>query len=184
MKRTRRRKCLHCRHLFTPDPRGRYHQRYCAKTPCRQASKTASQRRWQSKAANRDYFRGPLHVQRVRHWRSTHPGYWRGGRLSAEPLQEMKVTQVSESNEKTGTLTEPALQDLIDTQAFVLIGLIANLTGSALQDEIALAGRKLQQLGRDILTDGGHHEQSVAMPRAGAPPTGPVQLGRPAPGPP
>ncbi|MDX1506396.1 MAG: hypothetical protein R3221_11810, partial [Spongiibacter sp.] len=98
--------------LFTPDPRNRYHQRYCGEAACRRASKAASQRRWQRKAENRDYFRDPLHVRRVQAWRASHPRYWRRpGPVSAAPLQ-----------------------DRIDTQALVLIGLIANLTGSALQE--------------------------------------------------
>ena len=184
MKRQRRRKCVQCRQLFTPDPRHRYHQRYCAAPPCRQASKAASQHRWQAKAENRDYFRDPLHVRRVQAWRARHPRYGRRGPFSHEPLQELIVTQPAESIEKTATLTESALQDLIDTQAFILIGLIANLTGSALQEDIAVTGRQLQPLGRDILTPGDGHEQHAVVSRAGAPAARPVQLGRPAPGPP
>jgi hypothetical protein len=135
MKRTRRRHCLHCGQLFVPDPRNRYHQRYCREVTCRQASKTASQRRWQAKAANRPYFRDPLHVQRVQAWRARHPGYWRRPKpLQGEPLQDHITAQVAESNEKNAPLTETALQDLIDTQAYVLMGLIANLTGSPLQE--------------------------------------------------
>ena len=178
MKRKRRRKCLHCGQLFTPDPRNRYHQRYCTEAACRRASKAASQQRWQSKAENRDYFCDPLHVQRVQAWRARHPHYWRRqGAITGAPLQELMTTRVVESNEKTAPFPSAALQDLIDTQPFVLIGLIANLTGSALQDDIALAGRKLQQLGRDILTYGGDHEQSAVVPRTRAPTAGPVQLG-------
>ena len=61
-----RRKCRHCGQLFRPDPRNVRHQRYCSAPACRRASKAASQRRWLAKAANRDYFRGPEHVARVR----------------------------------------------------------------------------------------------------------------------
>ena len=61
-----RRKCRHCAQLFRPDPRNALHQRYCSAPACRRASKAASQRRWLAKAANRDYFRGPEHVARVR----------------------------------------------------------------------------------------------------------------------
>jgi hypothetical protein len=77
MKKKRRRKCLHCRQLFRPDPRNRRHQRYCSEGECQRASKAASQRRWLAKPANREYFRGPAHVERVRAWRAAHPGYWR-----------------------------------------------------------------------------------------------------------
>ena len=89
MKRHRRRKCRHCRELFLPDPRNLRHQHYCSKPECRRASKAASQRRWLSKPANRDYFRGAANVQRVRAWRAAHPGYWqRTGPQTGIALQE------------------------------------------------------------------------------------------------
>jgi hypothetical protein len=64
----RRRKCKCCHKLFHPDPRNRYHQRYCAAPRCRAASKAASQARWLAAPENRDYFRGPVNVARVRAW--------------------------------------------------------------------------------------------------------------------
>ena len=89
MKRHRRRKCRHCRELLRPDPRNLRHQHYCCKPACRRASKAASQRRWLSKPANRDYFRGQENVQRVRTWRAAHPGYWqRTGPQTGIALQE------------------------------------------------------------------------------------------------
>lgn len=79
----RRRKCLHCGQLFRPDPRNVRHQRYCSAQVCRRASKAASLRCWLAKAANRDYFRGPEHVARVRAWRAAHPGHARRALLDA-----------------------------------------------------------------------------------------------------
>jgi hypothetical protein len=145
MSRARRRKCLHCGELFQPDARNRHHQRYCSKAACRRASKAASQRRWLDQAQNRDYFCGPEQVERVRRWREHHPGYRRRKRpISDTALQDHCHTQVIEPTEKTTTLAETALQDLLLAQPFVLIGLIANLTGSALQEDIALSGQRLQ----------------------------------------
>src|SRR5215469_6839029 len=60
-----RRKRKGCHKLFRPDPRNRYHQRYCAAASCRAASKAASQARWLAAAENQDYFRGPAKVARV-----------------------------------------------------------------------------------------------------------------------
>jgi len=54
---TRHRKCLHCKRLFDSDYRNRTRQKYCSAPECRQASKRASQARWLSQPANRDYFR-------------------------------------------------------------------------------------------------------------------------------
>ena len=135
MKRYRRRKCRHCKELFRPDPRNLRHQRYCSRPQCRRASKAASQHRWLSKAQNRDYFRGAENVQRVRQWRAAHPGYWqRIGSKAGIALQEDSSAQLTEPKEKTPTLTALALQDLLRAQPLVLIGLIANLTGTALQE--------------------------------------------------
>jgi len=135
VKRQRRRKCLHCGELFHPDARNAHHQRYCGKADCRRASKAASQARWLAKAANRDYFRGPSNVERVRDWRAKHPGYARARPAQgATPLQDHCGAQVVENAVESEDLNSNALQDLCFTQEVVLIGLIANLTGSALQE--------------------------------------------------
>jgi hypothetical protein len=179
----RRRKCLHCGELFYSDPRNRRHQRYCAKAPCRKASKAASQRRWLAKAENRDYFRGPANVARVRAWRADHPGYWRGGSKGVDALKEDCQAQATEQTEKSADLAGFALQDLLCTQPAILIGLIANLTGSALQEDIARAAWRFRQLGQDIVAgaeraEGGRDEKTPVGPGAGAPGPPAVQLGR------
>ena len=186
MKQHRQRKCRHCGELFRPDPRNLRHQRYCGKAACRKASKAASQRRWLAKAQNRDYFRGAANVERVRAWRAAHPGYWRRpGTQSAPALQEDSSAQPIETHEKSPTLAELALQDLLCAQPVVLIGLIANLTGTVLQEDIARTARRLRQLGQDIVTgartvEGGRDAKTRIDSVPGAPGPPPVQLGGPA----
>ncbi len=188
MKKYRRRKCRHCGELFRPDPRNVRHQRYCSKPECRKASKEASQRRWLAKAQNRDYFRGAANVERVRAWRAAHPGYWRRpDTQSGAALQDDSLTQAIERHEKSATLTEASLQDLLCSQPFVLIGLIANLTGTALQEDIALTARRFQQLGQDIVAgaqsaEGGRDAKTPVGPLPGAPGTPSIQLGGSTPG--
>ena len=46
MPKSYRRECLHCNELFDPNPRNRWHQKFCGKPECRKASKTESQRCW------------------------------------------------------------------------------------------------------------------------------------------
>jgi len=99
-----------------------------------------------------------------------------------EALQDHSMTQPIEPAEKTATLSETALQELLFEQPYVLIGLIANLTGSALPEDIARSGRQLQPLGRDILAGGTEDEQNPVMSRAPTPDSDPVQLDRSAPG--
>ncbi len=188
MKRDRRRKCRHCWDLFRPDPRNLRHQRYCSKPACRKASKAASQHRWLSKPENRDYFRGAENVQRVRAWRAAHPGYWRHSDAQRGlVLQEDSLAQLIESKREPPTLAGSELQDLLCAQPFVLIGLIANLTGTALQEDIAQTGRRLQQLGQDILNGAKRAEgvcdaKTSVGPLTGAPGPPAVQLGGSAPG--
>jgi hypothetical protein len=188
MKKHRRRKCLHCAELFRPDPRNLRHQRYCSKPECRKASKAASQRRWLAKAQNRDYYRGTANVERVRAWRAAHPGYWRRpGVQSTSALQDVSSGQAIETHKKTPTSAAVALQDFLCAQPTVLIGLIANLTGTALQEDIAFTAQRFQQLGQDIVAgahsaEGDRDAKTPVGPLPGAPGPPPVQLGRPAPG--
>ena len=149
--RVRRRKCKHCRDLFYPDHRSARRQKFCSKPQCHKASKADSQRRWLERPQNKDYFKGHYHVQRVQLWRKNHPGYWRKARDKENALQDSLTPYLKETQEVTKNLHEDALQDILTLQPAVLIGFIALLTGSALQDDIALAARRMRQLGNDII---------------------------------
>jgi len=147
-----KKKCCNCKKLFRPDPRNAKRQKYCSQSDCRKASKASSQKRWLQKPENRDYFRGPDNVQRVEHWRKAHPGYWRRKpKANSYALQDALNQQAIENNDNLAELASDALQDSLIWQPAVLIGLIAQLTGSVLQDDIAMAARRMQQLGIDIL---------------------------------
>jgi hypothetical protein len=152
-------KCANCHQPFRADPRNAWHQRYCQADACRAASKAASQQRWLAKPENRDYFRGADNVARVRAWREAHPGYARrAGRpqrpaqapaaspAASAPLQEIVPTQVLDPQEESrqpgvpaGVVAQQALQDLLQQQPVVLIGLLAHLSDSTLQDGMPLA---------------------------------------------
>ena len=137
-KAVRKRKCRHCRELFYPDPRSNGRQKFCSRPECQKASKTESQKRWLNKPENRNYFRGPENVARVQQWRKDHPGYWR--RSSDENvLQDPLSADTKQNHIFTVELTPHALQDVLLEQRSVLIGLIAQLTGNALQEDIAMA---------------------------------------------
>ena len=143
-----KKKCKHCKLLFIPDPRNASRQGYCSKPECRKASKRASQRRWSRKPENRHYFSGPLNVARVQEWRSKRPGYWKRTKVALQdPLNPQPVVNANNSDQNPAD----ALQDSLNAQHAVLIGVIANITGLALQDDIAKTLLHLQQLGQDIL---------------------------------
>ena len=151
MDRGDRRKCKCCLKLFRPDPRNRHHQRYCSVPACRAASKAASQVRWRAKPENQGYFRGPVNVARVRAWRSRHPGYWRKGRRAGVALQDVSMAQPIGSAITRDAVAGSPLQEFLTAQPAVLIGLIAHLVGTPLQDDIVRAADRLLQLGQDIL---------------------------------
>lgn len=192
----RKRKCLHCKTFYHPDHRNVTRQRYCSKPACRKVSKTESQRRWLQKPENRDHFKGPEHVERVRQWRLEHPGYWRRKppevHETSDALQETLTSQGHENQFLETVLPtgqHDALQDSFFVQPAVFIGLISHLTGFALQEDIAATLRRLQQLGGDILGHSPHPQggaqDAQATPVVGSTQTGAqaVQLGRSAPGP-
>jgi hypothetical protein len=180
--------CPHCKVSFLPDSRNGKRQRYCNGTSeCRKASRLQSQKKWLNKPENRDYFRSAENVIRVQQWRKNHPGYSRKCQPGA-PLQDDCEHKTSENRAVEPQLpviegSFPAsLQDICMLQPTVLIGLIAHLTGSALQEDIAQTFRRMQELGSDILNHqpqfkGGHYDaQTSSLSRATTPGTGAVQL--------
>jgi hypothetical protein len=151
MARGERRKCRSCFSLFRPDPRSRDRQQYCSAPLCKIASKAASQARWLAKPENEGYFRDPWHAARVREWRA------RKGSSSRKPsgvgiaLQDVRTSQPVDAANKTGIAAASPLQEIITEQPAVLIGLIAHLVGTSLQDDIVHAARRLLRLGEDII---------------------------------
>jgi len=146
----KKKKCCNCKWLFVPDPRNQKRQEYCDKTECRKASKAASQKKWLTKPENKDYFTGPDNVKRVQEWRKKNPDYWkRSKKLVA--LQDSLTAQPAENIADNDQVGSHALQDLLERQPPVIIGLISNFIGSALQDDIALTLLRMQQSGLDIL---------------------------------
>jgi len=148
----KKKKCRNCNCLFVPERRNRNRQNYCGKPECRKASKKASQETWLQKPDNKDYFKGPANVQRVQEWRKRHPGYWKRNRKKETiALQDSLNGQLTDNNRDNDHFTDVGLQDLLNAQPAVIIGLISNFIGSALQDDIAQTLLRMQQSGQDIL---------------------------------
>lgn len=191
MRKYNRRKCLHCRKMYHPDPRTRDRQRHCSEPECKQASKRWRQKRWLQKPANRDYFKGPEQVDRVRRWREDHPGYGKKPPLPKDTLQDDFPSQLAEKQQDKSDLVLDALQDDSSMQPIIMLGLISTLIGSALQDDMVSQIWTMHARGQQILGKGpgsqpqGNHEytQTTASTRAPAPSAGAVQLARSPPGP-
>jgi hypothetical protein len=163
-------KCLSCREIFAVDVRNRGRQKYCPKPECQRESKVASQRRWLQK--NRNYFRDTENAARVRRWQQAHPGYWRNTtRYRRRTLQDsfprnhLILQDNSAIGERVRAPAVSPLQEALHAPGPLLIGLIATLVDSPLQDDIAQTSRRLLQLGQDILTGANHDD-----PQTGAAP--------------
>jgi hypothetical protein len=61
------------------------------------------------------------------------------------------LAQPVDFSSEVGDLARPALQDFLTAQPAVLIGLIAHLVGTPLQDSIVRTTDRLLRLGQDIL---------------------------------
>ncbi|MCP4351154.1 MAG: hypothetical protein GY795_37290 [Desulfobacterales bacterium] len=146
----KRKKCSNCKCLFIPDHRNRNRQKYCRKPECRKTSKAKSQQKWLAKQENRYYFSGPLNVKRVQDWRKQNPGYWSRSKKPTA-LQDSLKRQHTDNIEEKSQNANSALQDPLINQNPVIIGLISNFIGSALQDDIAETLLRMQQSGQDIL---------------------------------
>lgn len=174
--------CLHCREKHVCDPRNRGRQCYCGKPECRSASKAMSQQRWVSKAENKNYFCGVENTERVRQWRREHPGYWRKKKPETEDaLQEPCNAQGADSERVVEVSVPDALQDICFSQPALLVGLIAVVTGHALQEDIAASARSFLTRGEDILRMvrrgpefPSHEKQTHPVPGASAARTSPV----------
>ena len=146
-------KCLHCKRLFVPDYRNRGRQRYCSAAECQSVSKRRSQQCWLARPENQNYFRGPDQVRRVQQWRAEHPGYWkRQPRRPRRALQDACSEQVPIQQEllpvQAPQVSRPALQELCEVKTPLLVGLIAQFTDAALQEDIVAYTRRLIARGR------------------------------------
>jgi hypothetical protein len=146
----KRKKCPNCRYLFIPDPRNQNRQKYCKKPECRKASKAESQKKWLAKPENQNYFSSPENVLRVQEWRKQNPGYWKHSKKSIA-LQDRLKLQRADNIKNKSQFANDALQDCLRQQHPVIIGLISNFIGSALQDDIVKTLLRMQQSGQDIL---------------------------------
>jgi hypothetical protein len=155
-------KCLSCNDPFAPGARNRTRQLHCNKPACRLASKRAAQARWVAKPANRDYFKGAHHVDRVRQWRKANPGYSRrtSSRNPPSPEPQTPVHQEPPSAPLQDPLPAPlqdlvpALQDLVFSYPALVVGLVALQSGSALQDDIHHHLHRVASKGAEILRQG------------------------------
>ena len=146
-----RRKCRHCKAFFIPDPRNRFHQRYCGQLACRRASKAASQRKWESRPENRDYYGGPEKATKVRAWQAANPGYWKERKNQPTVLPEVLSAQTTPVERDPGQDGQAVLPEFWHGQPPILIGFIAQMTGCVLPEDIAVVANRLIARGQALM---------------------------------
>ena len=145
--RNQTRRCAHCGHRFSIDPRVGKRHRYCAKPACARIRQIKGRKRWLRKNGGRKYFRGIQNTDRVRTWRKKNPRYWR----RESRILRARRNDFALSKSLSSALRYVALQDMIDTHLALKIGIISHLSGATLQDTIAKEIRRLTLLGHAIL---------------------------------
>jgi hypothetical protein len=153
--RRRKRKCKSCGALYMPDARHIRDQHYCSKPACQTASKRASHERWLHSGKGAEYRDPEENKRRVRGWRESTPGYWRRTvRKRPVALQDTTESEAVDRETVASSLAVSALQEALFSQHAMVVGLIAHLSGSALQDTMAETTRRYVLLGQDILGNG------------------------------
>lgn len=144
------RKCVHCKLFFQPDPRNRWHQRYCPKPACRRVSKVVSQRRWRLQPVNKRCYDAEENRRRVKEWQDAHPGYWKKRKKQAVVLRDILVSEAT-AEPKLGRPDGAVLQDLWSSHPPVVLGLIAHLGGLSYRDDIVAMANRLVARGAALM---------------------------------
>jgi len=118
---------------------------------CRRASKAASQRKWESKPENRDCYRGPERATKVRAWQAAHPGYWKRRRRQPTVLPEVLPAEVTLAQQDPAQDGRVVLPELWRGQSPMVIGLIAQMTGCVLPEDIAAVANRLVARGQALM---------------------------------
>jgi len=126
--------CRHCKEPFLPKRHNWTRQHFCNKRECRQARKIKSQQRWLGK--NPNHYKGAENVERMRQWRRDHP-------------DRAKQSKARSKTRSKAALLQDMLQDSVRRNPLI-IGLIADLYGCALQDFVEKKMRSLILRGMKI----------------------------------
>ena len=87
----------------------------------------------------------------MRAWQASHPGYWKRRREKKTVLPELCLAQAAESQIDRGKAVRSVLPELLAAQPPVVIGLIAQMTGSVLAEDIAVMTGRLIARGRALM---------------------------------
>ena len=138
------RPCCVCHNQFIPSKYSGNRQVVCDRAECRREVKRQRQASWEGR--NRDYFKGPENVERVREWRRNNPGWQeRKKRVGAKSRAEAESCNREEAG---GELLQDSVPESKDV---ALVGFIAFMTGVVLQDEVQSLYDECIRRGNELL---------------------------------
>jgi len=163
------RRCKGCKQLFFPDPRTWQRQTFCGKAECQEARMRKNRREWLARPDNEHYWRdNQKSKDRVREWRKRNPGYWKRTRRTSEgTLQEEIEPKKIGRKRGRGAFGRPPLPEERRRDDILIMGIIAEITGSTLPEDIARTYRRIVAKGREILCT--QKAPGVDRPRAAGP---------------
>lgn len=141
------RPCCICHNSFIPNKFAGNRHVVCSRERCRKAAKKQRQADWFSR--NPDFFSGPENVERVRQWRRK-----KARERATVPTEQKPPDPSSTQKAKSCNTPEPkndVLQDSARPAEPVIMGLLALLSGSMLQDEVHNLYSQCSRRGSELL---------------------------------
>lgn len=133
----KRKRCIYCHQIFTPDPRIKDKQKTCNRQLCQTARKKQTQKRWTKR--NPDYFKG--RYGNTRDWLKKHPGYLKEYRKSHPEYVKKNSRRQKKLRTGKSPLTSKQnqivdIQDAINSQLIALARVRDHFVSVDIQDDI------------------------------------------------
>jgi hypothetical protein len=141
-------RCKNCGNYFYPDKYNYIHQKYCSRNECRKASRRASSKNYRQKKSNNLSFR-QTESARVKVWQSKHRVHIKNSKKSCKKdVAKPELRDFAQVEKLKKEVVH--LRDFANLQSIVLQGVISQLTGCGLRDDIGAFIRRIYDKGRDI----------------------------------
>ena len=122
-KRGKKRKCLYCQTLFTPDRYNDYHQQFCnGSDECKKVSHRAASQKIRDKHRN-DIPWKEKENKRVKEWQKEHPDYWKTKKNAKIISSDSLLRDFAQAQNATSF---PVLRDIVLYYSACLSGFIAH----------------------------------------------------------
>lgn len=148
---SQKRKCKNCGILFRPNKNNAYHQHYCTKSECKQASAKASKRKYR-KRKSRDQAFKIRESERVKKYQRENPDYYKKRKKSSKKVSDSTVLRDFAQVEKCHDDIS-VLRDFVIFQHVVIEGVISTFADDVLRDNISIIQNRFYDKGKSILGD-------------------------------